>query len=227
MSAAAFGAGALAASIPHFVVKWIIHGSPLDTGYRDRFFWTSPRLWEVGFAPEHGMFLWTPVLILATVGLGLLWLRQRRVTGPLLITFAVFYYAVASYENWHGQSAFGSRFFVSFTPVFVLGLAELLDRAGALMGGRVPSAAPRVLLVPGLALLPLVLWNIGFIFQWGTNLVPNRGPVEVSVVARNQVNVVPQRMAGFLGRYLRDREQVTREVEQDDLAEVRDYRVRR
>ena len=42
---------------PALIIKWIIHGSPLRTGYEDHFFWASPRLWHVAFASEHGMFL--------------------------------------------------------------------------------------------------------------------------------------------------------------------------
>jgi len=220
-----FAAAALVTLLPHFVVKGIIHGSPFATGYRDTFMWASPRLWQVGFSSEHGMFVWTPALLLATVGLGMFSLRHRRIGTALLVVFAGFYYAVASYQNWHGQSAFGSRFFVAFTSVFVLGLAELLDRTAAVAAARRPALAPRALLVWGVCLFPLVLWNIGFIFQWGVNLVPNRGPVDLSIVMRNQVSVVPRSLVGFLGRYLSNRDQATHEVELEDLAEVRDYRV--
>ena len=231
-----FAVAGLAALIPHFLVKWVIEGSPFSTGYGDRFFWDSPRLWQVGFAAEHGMFLWTPVLLLAVVGMVLLWRRDRWAAGILLVTFSAFYYAIASYENWHGQSAFGSRFFVSFTPVFVLGLAVFLEQSGLFLSRFLwgSTTAARQFwnsslrwLRPLLLLTILVVWNVGFIFQWGANLVPNRGPVDFAQVARHQVTVVPQRMADFLTRYLRDREQVVREVEREDLIESKDYRLRR
>ena len=37
-----------------------------------------------------------------------------------------------SYPYWDGMSSFGNRFFISLTPVFVFGLALLLERVGGL-----------------------------------------------------------------------------------------------
>ncbi len=223
----AFAGAALLALVPHFAVKWAVNGSPLDTGYRDRFFWTSPRLWQVGFSPEHGLFLWTPVVALALAGLVCLCARRRREAAVLLAVVAAFAYVVASYQNWHGQSSYGSRFFVSLTLPFVLGLAELIRRASAWRPlGGIPAPA-RVALVWTVAVLPLLVWNVGLMFQWGTNLVPNRGPVDLRVVAHNQVTEVPARLAGFLRRYLTERDRVVREVEESDLDEIARYRVRR
>ena len=217
--AVAFGLGAAAALVPHIAVKSIVHGSPFRTGYEDRFFWGSPRLWQVAFASEHGMFLWTPVLLLGAVGLGLLWRRDRWTAAGLTAVFLAYYYAVASYENWHGQSAFGSRFMVSLTPVFILGLAQALASAS-----KLPLLAGRHGLLYVAVLSPLILWNVGLMFQWGTGLVPNRGPVDFAVVTRHQVTRVPGRVVDFLARYLADREQVTRAIEQRDLERVGEYR---
>lgn len=221
-AAGAFAGGLFAAMLPHVVVKTILHGSPVLTGYRDQFFWTTPRLWQVGFAAEHGLFVWTPIVLIALAGLGLLARRDSRRFGAVLVVFAVFYYAVASYQNWHGQSSFGNRFFVSLTAVFVLGAAAVLARLDAGFAAR--PLVPRVARV--VAIL-LVLWNVGFIFQWGTDIVPNRGPVEFATVARNQVQVVPFRLVGFAWRYLVDRAGVTADVERRDAIERERYELRR
>lgn len=217
-----FGVAAGLALVPHVIVKAIIHGSPFRTGYDDHFFWSSPRLWHVAFASEHGMFLWTPVLLLATLGLAWLWGRDRWLTANLALVLAAYYYVVASYENWHGQSAYGNRFLVSLTPVFVLGLSGFLVGASA-----VPIIARWRSLAGALLLGGLILWNVGLMYQWGTGLVPNRGPADFALVARNQVTEVPSRMVGFLTRYLTGREQVTRELEERDLERVRGYSPRR
>jgi hypothetical protein len=217
-----FGLGVVTALLPHLIIKWIIHGSPLRTGYEDHFFWASPRLWHVAFASEHGMFLWTPMLLLSVVGLGLLWRRDRWTSASLTLVFVVYYYVVASYENWHGQSAFGNRFFVSLTPVFVVGLAAML--AGA---SKLPFVGRRPGLACTLLLAPLIFWTVGLMFQWGTGLVPNRGPVDFRVATRNQVTWVPGLLVDFLARYLMDREQVAGDSEQSDLDRARRYHPRR
>jgi len=45
--------------------------------------------------------------------------------------------------------------------------------------------------VPKAAIMVLIGWNLGFIFQWGANLIPNRGPISWREVVYNQVVVVP------------------------------------
>ncbi len=96
------------------------------------------------------MFSWTPVLILAVVGLPFLIKRDVLLGAGSLLTFLAFYYFIASYPDWDGLSSFGNRFFVSLTPIFILGLAALLSSLSSWLGktharscGRMPG--------PGLA----------------------------------------------------------------------------
>ena len=215
-SGAAFATGLVAALVPHAAVKWIVHGSPFMTGYLDEFIWEAPRLWQVGFSADHGLFVWTPVVAAAVAGLLLWWRAEPAVGRALTATFALFYYVVASYQNWHGLSSFGNRFFLSFTFVFVVGLALCVagvERAGARRLARA--------VVPAVAVA--IVWNLGFMYQWGANIVPSRGPVDFRDVARNQVTVVPQHLGGFLWRYLTDRGALTRDVERQDDVERRNY----
>ena len=62
-------------------------------------------------------------------GRGIIYSAQiRSHTGAvLLIVFAAYVYAIGCYQDWHGISSYGNRFFVGLTPVFVLGLAALFD----------------------------------------------------------------------------------------------------
>ncbi len=62
-------------------------------------------------------------------------------------------------------------------------------------------------------------------FQWGTNIIPNRGPVSFREVAVNQVTVVPAQLAGFVRRYLGDRKSVQDAIERTDQRERRAYEV--
>jgi len=73
------------------------------------------------------MLSWTPILIPAMLGLIVLYRRDRLFGGGLLLALLAYYYFIASYPDWDGISSFGNRFFVSLTPVFVIGLAAALD----------------------------------------------------------------------------------------------------
>jgi hypothetical protein len=213
---ARFAIAGVLVCLPQIVGKTIVYGSPLTTGYQDEFVWSSPRLWDTAFSANHGVLVWTPVVVLALVGVvRLLWRRpDLRILGVMVVTF---YVVVASYQNWHGQSSFGNRFFVSLTWVFVVGLASCVDFVSS--GGRVQ----RHLFAAMLAVL--VWWNVGLAFQWGTNIIPNRGPVNFMTVARNQVTVVPVRLASFAARYMGNRGAVVNELEQEDRDERRWYQV--
>lgn len=210
---ALFAVGGLLVLSPHFALKWVLHGSPFRTGLLTSVFWDAPRLVAVAFSSEHGFFLWTPVLVPAFLGLVLLFRRDRFLAASLALTLLAFYYFIASYEVWHGASAFGSRFFVSFTSVFIFGLGVTIE--AVLERLRTFSAPIRTAAVV-LPLLLLALWNVGLVFQWGTGLVPREGPVDFRVVARNQIAAVPSRIVSVALRYLRDRDAVVREQAREE-----------
>lgn len=117
--------------------------------------WYSPHFFDTLFDPTHGAFWWTPVWLVGLVGLALLWRRDRRVMLGLLLAFAAQVYINGSLgTTWHLTASFGFRRLIEATPVFVLGLALLIER----------SRWPRPLVV-GLGAL-LVAWNLGLILQW-------------------------------------------------------------
>lgn len=210
LALAAFAAGALPFAVLHLWSRYAIYGS-FSTGYRDTFHWLSPRLLATALSPDHGLFLWTPVVVLALAGLMALARSDPR-ARVILVAWGLLFYVIASYQNWHGQSSFGNRFFVSLTTMFVPGIAVSLAWLG-----RRSRALPLALI--GL----LCVWNAGFVFQWGLNIVPNRGPVDFRAVARNQVTVVPARLAATARGYFSNRSGFTRDVESNDATERKSY----
>ncbi len=209
-----FGLVALVCLLPTFLTRYIVYGSPFESGYvplRD-WLWRSPVFLSVLFSANHGLLVWTPVVLLALGGLVFLNWRQPRAGGPFLAAALAFYLFIACYPNWDGLSSFGNRFFVSLTVLFALGLAVLLEAAARWF--RRERVA--VCCAAGVLLL-LVTWNVGFMFQWGTHLVPARGPIDWSEMVRNQFEVVPQQMASNLRKYLFKRKAMMQEIEQSDI----------
>src|SRR4029077_17382662 len=115
----------LLAFSPTLVTRKIIYGRPWFSGYEGlgTWNWTSPAFGKVLFSSDHGLLAWTPILLFAILGLVLLRRRDRELGDALIVTFLAFYYFIASYPSWDGLSSFGNRFFVSLTPLFVIGLA--------------------------------------------------------------------------------------------------------
>lgn len=208
LDALVFAAAAVLIALPHWIGKAIIYGSPMATGYKDQFFWTSPRLWSVLFSTNHGAVLWTPIIAGGLAGFVLLRKDARIVWMSLAAV--VFYVTIASYQNWHGLSSFGNRFFTSLTLPLLVGVAAVIDRAWQL--GR-PAKA---LTVAGAAFL--MLWNAGLAFQWMSKMIPNRGGVNVGLVVYQQTQV-PRLAITYGYRYFTDRDALIREIEQRDQAE--------
>jgi hypothetical protein len=209
-----FFAAFLAALSPTFITRQIIYGSPFESGYPAiwTWNWTSPALIKVLFSSDHGMFSWTPILILAVVGIAFLIRRDALLGAGCLVTFLAYYYFIASYPDWDGLSSFGNRFFVSLTPIFILGLAALLGAFSNWLGKTTRAVA---VACPVLALL--IIWNAGFIFQWGTHMVPARGEISWSSMVHNQVVDVPLRMEHSLETYFLHRGEMMQHIEQEDI----------
>jgi len=165
-------------------------------------------------SPNHGVLLWTPI-----VGIGLagcVWLARRRPEAAwLIVSGAVFYMVIASYDTWHGLSSFGNRFFVSMTLPAVVGVAALVDAAWR------RRAAMGAVTVAGLA--GLMLWNAGLAAQWASKMVPNRGPVDMRTVVSQQWQV-PGRVLVLGWRYLTDRDALAHEIDERDRREWDEYR---
>jgi hypothetical protein len=205
-----------ASLLPTFITRQIIYGNSFETGYPAiwTWNWTSPVLLKVLFSSDHGMFSWTPVLIFAVVGLPFLIKRDALLGTGSLLTFLAFYYFIASYPNWDGISSFGNRFFVSLTPIFILGLAALLSSFSSWLGKTARAVA---IACPLLALL--IAWNVGFIFQWGIHMVPARGGISWSKMAHNQFVAVPLELTHFAGAYFLHRKQMMWQIEKEDIEE--------
>jgi len=213
-----FGITFILCMLPTFIAHRIIYGSMLETGYvspRD-WFWLSPYLFSVLFSANHGLLSWTPVLLFAFIGLVAFWRSVPRVGAAFLIAAIAFYYFIASYPDWAGISSYGSRFFVSLTPLFILGLAVFLDRFTRIFRTRRAALAAACIF-----LACFVFWNAGLMFQWGTHLIPARGPISFPEMIRKQFLVVPRQITVQFEKYLFARKAMMQQIEQRDLEQLK------
>lgn len=126
---AACAAASVVAFSPQLIAWYRIYGHPFLVPQGEGFMrWSAPALVEVLFSDFHGLFSWSPVLLLAVAGLPAL-TRRDRVFGAAAITCLVLsWYANAAVADWWAGEAFGARRFVSCFPLFVAGLATWLAR---------------------------------------------------------------------------------------------------
>jgi len=220
-STALFGAVFMLALLPTFVTRQIIYGSPFETGYPSiRFWhWASPLFGSVLFSSDHGLLTWTPILALAILGLVFLWKRSVLLAGCATLSLLLFLYFIASYPDWDGLSSFGNRFFVSLTPLFVIGLAAFFETLARWIGN-----ARRAFVAVSCGVALFAVWNAAFVFQWGTHLVPVRGPISWSEMVHNQFAVVPGRATRDLEIYLLRRKAMMQHIEEEDMQQQKAQR---
>jgi hypothetical protein len=212
-----FGVIVILCLLPTFISRYVIYGSPFESGYipLSAWSWSSPYFFSVLFSSDHGLLVWTPAVILAVAGLAVFVRREPRAGTPILAAVLAFYLLIACYPDWDGISSYGNRFFVSLTAPFILGLSVLLDRAAnAFRSSRAALMAASPLVAC------LVLWNMAFVFQWGTHLVPARGPVVWSEMIHNQIFVVPREISAKLQTYLFHRASLMRQIEERDIEQM-------
>jgi hypothetical protein len=187
------GAGAFLAFTPQLMAYYLITGrfGPSRV-VSSKFNLASPNALNVLFSPEHGLFVWHPIVLVAIGGMLVFWRRDRLLSTSLLIAFALQVYIAGSFLTWQSASSFGQRRFINSTVIVVLGLAAVI--AWALDHG-----VPKWLV--GVAAAGFVAWNAGLLMQYALWCSPQRQGLDWNVVLKGQLELplkVPQLVWDFL-----------------------------
>jgi len=114
---------------PQMAAWKVIYGSffiiPQGTGFLR---WTEPFMPEVLFSSRHGLYSWTPVVYLSTIGWAAFFRRDKLFAFCGLVSFILMTYTNSVVSDWWAGWGFGMRRFDGFIPIIVLGLALVLDR---------------------------------------------------------------------------------------------------
>ncbi len=155
----------------------------------------APHFLDVLVDPGHGLLLWTPVLIVAFLGLIRALSRLGGKGVIIMLALLAQIYINGSVLSWHQAGAFGSRRFVDSTVLFVIGLAFGLM-----------AMTPRIQrLVVALA----IWWNVSLMVQFGLKLM-DRQRLDWPGVAIRQVTDVPQRILNTAKLYFTDKDALVR-----------------
>lgn len=107
-------------------------GSWFAYAYGDEGFnWLDPYLFSTLFSSLHGLFFWTPLLVLSAVGIGLRLGKTGAAPAgfllPLVGGAVLLWYLNSAWHCWWFGDAFGGRSFLELTLLFIAGLAFFLD----------------------------------------------------------------------------------------------------
>lgn len=132
--------GAVAGFAPQLAVDRVLFGGwlPQRPAGQDLAFWPGHYL-DVLFSSYHGLFVWSPVVLVAAAGVALC--RDRALKAACAFAFLVEVVLNGAAPDWWGGYAFGARRFLDLLPFMAVGLAEVARRVGP----RVRVAAVAVL----------------------------------------------------------------------------------
>lgn len=91
------------------------------------FHFFKPHILSVLFNLNSGLFLWTPITILAIVGLMPFTKRNKKIGIPMLLFFLGELYTIASWSIWWQGASYSGRMFISSLPLLAVGLGYLLS----------------------------------------------------------------------------------------------------
>ncbi len=81
--------------------------------------------------PIHGLFVWSPVVILSMLGLIKMTDTNKKKNAYVLLgIWALLVFIYGFFCDWHAGWSFSNRYLVGLFPVYVIGLAYFLDRYG-------------------------------------------------------------------------------------------------
>ena len=79
-------ASAFAVFLPQLLVYRVLNGNFLPArNVTDKFTWNGNHILDILFSNFHGLFTWTPVVLLAVVGLFFLWRKDKMLAAVFLV----------------------------------------------------------------------------------------------------------------------------------------------
>ena len=196
---------------PQVLSYYALNGRPRPTELVERKMnWMSPHGLQVLFSPEHGLFAWTPLALLAIGGLAVLAVSRRPFATPdarwigvlALLMIAAQVYVTGAVESWTLAGSFGQRRFIALTPLLTLGLAVVFKTSGIFFSEGRQKKTPDVVVT--IAVILCIWWNAGLIAQFGLHRM-DRQQLTLRENAWNTFVVLPREAPGIVYRYFTDR----------------------
>jgi hypothetical protein len=161
------------------------------------------RFFALMFDLDHGMFLWSPILLPAVIGL-IMMIRDRRlrlVGVALLAAYLCELYISASFQTWTMKGSFGARRLVGISPAYIAGLAYLGYWLAEVRKGW---HLRRRWLVAAAVLF--IAWNFGLIIQFSAiRDEQGRQNLDFPRVVADQFTQVPGKLVTTAQKFFTDR----------------------
>jgi hypothetical protein len=151
---------ALLVWVPQLFYWKYAFGSTLTWPYVDEGFtnWASPEIVRFWFAPNNGLFPYTPLYAVVIWAAWIMWRKgDRGMSGATFFSFMTVSYLGASWWVWHFGCGFGSRTMVEYLALFAFPLAGWAQWASLRWGRWMPITV----------FILLVVYNLKLVYSYG------------------------------------------------------------
>ena len=91
----------------------------------------TPHVWQVLISFRKGWYLYTPIMLLATIGIYFTHKLHREMAWPITLFFICNLYLVACWTCWWYAGSFSQRAFIQSYPLMAIALGSLIQAATA------------------------------------------------------------------------------------------------
>lgn len=141
--------------------QWIISSYALIPGAETLH---TPRVWDVWFSTQKGLFFWSPILLVSIAGF---WLRHPLVRGArwsVVTAFLVISVLIGSWHDWQFGGSYGHRGFTDILPLLAIPIAIVIAWAS-----RAPVPVRVTMSVITLLVVSLSVFQM---WQYWVGLIP-------------------------------------------------------
>lgn len=125
-----FPLSSIIVNVPQFIYWQISGGEPIIFNlHTEDIVLTDPNLWQFLFSYRKGWLLYSPVFILAIIGMYFSFKRKDQFFWPVAVFFLLYVWVLSSWECWWYAWSFGSRAMVDIYPMIALFFIAILSAA--------------------------------------------------------------------------------------------------
>ena len=116
--------------VPQFIYWYKVSGRIFYFSYEEvdsAFYFLNPQVFNILFSFKKGWYIYTPIMLLATIGIYFLIKRKNPFAIGTSIYFIVNLYILSSWWSWWFGGGYGNRAFIDGYGIMAFPLAALLD----------------------------------------------------------------------------------------------------
>jgi hypothetical protein len=156
---ASLGAVALVIFAPQIAYWHAITGHLFLNSYQhESFDWLHPQIANFLFSIRRGVFFWTPILLIAVIGLPRFLKSEKVLAAAVLIVLILEVYICSSWWSWYFGMSFGVRPITDMMPLIALPMAYGLEWLRAKTGRAATDSAVSLLIALNVILM-LSYWR--------------------------------------------------------------------